>query len=71
MRLIVKPDLWGRVIRLRFSNTFGTRRDHVRRRVRRLARRGGERRERHEPAADVRGGQVEAADARAGRVGVE
>lgn len=25
MRLIVKPDLWGRVIRLRFSNTFGTR----------------------------------------------
>lgn len=25
MRMIVKPDLWGRVIRLRFSNTFGTR----------------------------------------------
>lgn len=25
MRLIVRPDLWGRVIRLRFSNTFGTR----------------------------------------------
>jgi lysophospholipase L1-like esterase len=25
MRLIVKPDLWGRVIRLRFSNAFGTR----------------------------------------------
>jgi lysophospholipase L1-like esterase len=25
MRLIVKPDLWGRVVRLRFSNAFGTR----------------------------------------------
>jgi lysophospholipase L1-like esterase len=25
MRLIIKPDLWRRVVRLRFSNTFGTR----------------------------------------------
>jgi lysophospholipase L1-like esterase len=25
MRMIVKPDLWGRVIRVRFANTFGTR----------------------------------------------
>ena len=25
LRLIVKPDLWGRVIRLRFANTFGNR----------------------------------------------
>ena len=23
-RLIIKPDLWGRVVRLRFANTFGT-----------------------------------------------
>ena len=33
MRMIIKPDLWGRVVRLRFANTFGTRRS-VRRRVR-------------------------------------
>jgi lysophospholipase L1-like esterase len=25
MRLIIKPDLWGRVIRLHFANTFGSR----------------------------------------------
>jgi lysophospholipase L1-like esterase len=25
MRLIIKPDLWGRVVRLHFANTFGTR----------------------------------------------
>ena len=25
LRLVIKPDLWGRVIRLRFANTFGTR----------------------------------------------
>ena len=24
-RLVIKPDLWGRLIRLRFANTFGTR----------------------------------------------
>lgn len=25
LRLVIKPDLWGRLIRLRFANTFGTR----------------------------------------------
>jgi lysophospholipase L1-like esterase len=25
MRMIIKPDLWGGVVRLRFANTFGTR----------------------------------------------
>jgi len=52
-RLIVKPEIWGREARLRFSNAFGHEAGELRRRVRRPAPdqlRGGRR---HQPGGDL------------------